>query len=414
MISSINEVYFGKKPVSQAYVYLNKFRLKWVGKNWEPKINYDPDLLNFNREIEAQFGYKRFALTIDPSLDLNAYMFNVGLLSSDNGKIASENLTIYKKSSSGFKYTEEAGVIAIGTCYMGLISNKIITTEGIMAVLLHEIGHSFTYVVLDKDGDFASATFLTNLLSKGTSILSDMVASKESISNNFITAIISKIMTPVRMFDNISNAIKFKSVSNNNKVRHTIQDTVNGMRKNMKYYDYTNEKFADTFASMYGYGEELQATLDTMVNYTYKYYGVYTDKKKGKISIAINVGMLMLSNSIGFMFNTLDEHPEGLTRIKTQIDYIEHELKNESLDPLMKKELQAQLEKQRKLIDDFIDCSKDETNFVIIRQYYAKLYKKYGGDIREKKMDNDAMFDTIDNRYNDLKESNLFNDNLLI
>ena len=80
----------------------------------------------------------------------------------------------------------------------------------------------------------------------------------------------------------------------------------------------------------------------------------------------------------------------------------------------MKKELMAQLEKQRKLIDEFIDCSKDETNYVIIRQYYAKLYKKYGGDIREKKMDNDAMFDTIDNRYNDLKESNLFNDNLLI
>ena len=39
----------------------------------------------------------------------------------------------------------------------------------------------------------------------------------------------------------------------------------------------------------------------------------------------------------------------------------------------------------------------------ILRIYSIMLYKKFGGDRREADTDNSALFDAIDNRYNDLK-----------
>ena len=48
-----------------------------------------------------------------------------------------------------------------------------------------------------------------------------------------------------------------------------------------------------------------------------------------------------------------------------------------------------------------INFPKDQDNIRIIRTYYSLLYKKFGGDRREKIADNDALFDYIDTRYKD-------------
>ena len=39
----------------------------------------------------------------------------------------------------------------------------------------------------------------------------------------------------------------------------------------------------------------------------------------------------------------------------------------------------------------------------ILRLYHIKLYEKCGGDLRERDTDNEALFDTVDERYRRLR-----------
>ena len=97
-----------------------------------------------------------------------------------------------------------------------------------------------------------------------------------------------------------------------------------------------------------------------------------------------------------------DEHPNDLARIKTSIEYLKRELAKEGLDPKIKRELMSQIEEMNKLIDDYINFPKDEDSIAVRRAYYKELYKRFGGDRREQDTDNQALFDEIDKRYNEL------------
>ena len=110
----------------------------------------------------------------------------------------------------------------------------------------------------------------------------------------------------------------------------------------------------------------------------------------------------MLKNFLNYVLNVQDEHPGDLARIKTSVDYLKREISKEGLDPKIKKELVAELNKLNKLIDDYINFPKDKDAMRIIRLYYTMLYKKFGGDRREQDTDNDALFDAIDDRFEDL------------
>ena len=52
--------------------------------------------------------------------------------------------------------------------------------------------------------------------------------------------------------------------------------------------------------------------------------------------------------------------------------------------------------------NDYINFPKDQDSCRAIRLYYTMLYKKFGGDRREQDTDNDALFDAIDDRFEDL------------
>ena len=70
----------------------------------------------------------------------------------------------------------------------------------------------------------------------------------------------------------------------------------------------------------------------------------------------------------------------------------------------MKIELLSDLQKVEKLIEEYKNYPQDEDRMRVIRLYYIKLYEKFGGDRREQNADNDALFGTIDDRYEEVKE----------
>lgn len=387
----INEVYFGDSVMSPILQQFSKFRSKWVKKDFDQKINYDPDLLKFNRMIEDQFGYYRFCLTIDPSYASNAFVYPIDIFSSKDAiKGYVSNLKVYK-SNKGFKYDKDAHVSAVGSMYYGMIYNEDYSDRELIGVLLHEIGHTF-FTTVTAQGNISGRK--ANAFTSIALSISNLIKSKKNITPEEASQDIEKlgIMFKIKSFFSNKNVIK--------NMFHSIANTASGMKRNMRHYDYTNEKFADTFASMYGYGSDVQNALQKMMQSQVNFY--LPKKAPGAIMCAIKVGLLSLNGWYAYIINYQDPHPEGLTRIKTQIDYLERELRNSSLDPIMKRELQNQLEVQKQLIKDFIEYSSDEDGYKAYRIYYTKLYEKYGGDIREKDTDNEALFAHIDKRVDDL------------
>jgi len=163
---------------------------------------------------------------------------------------------------------------------------------------------------------------------------------------------------------------------------------------------YTNEKFADTFAAMYGYGEEAHSIDIKIFQHVYK--DIFGVKQYSHLQEIFKMYKLYLKDLLAYTFNIQDEHPAELARIKTTADYIRKELGKEALDPKLKRELLGELDKVNELIRQYIEYPKDEDSMRILRLYHIKLYEKFGGDRRESDTDNDALFDTIDNRYGNL------------
>lgn len=401
----INEVYFGESSISPLLNSFSRFRKKWMGKSFNLKMNYDKDLLNFNRLVEDTFGFYRFCVTIDPSYSLNAYMLNVGYLAppqADINKIPTHLRVI--KNNKGFKFDKDAGITGMCVVLFGLLDNKEVTDREIIGIILHEIGHTFTYAVLNYDGYSFPAKMqysigkvldiIKSRLSIDKSEAVDDSVAEVDLNKSGISGLLSNIKASVSKINPL-NIVK-------NSVRSALSAAAN-MSGNRYHAGYTDEKFADTFAGMFGYGADVQSGLQKM--YQYHYDKHYPKKTPNNIQIFLKVMKWNCLNHIAFMLNLKDEHPDGLARIQVQIEYLQRELSKEGLDPLVKKELMMQLEMQKKLIDDFINYSSDQDGAKAIRVYYTKLYEKYGGDIREKYTDNDAIFEIIDNAYENVKES---------
>lgn len=406
-LNMLNEVYFGEKPIDEISRRFSKFRAKWVGRDYNGKVNYDPDLILFNRAVEERFGYKRFSMTLIPTYDYNAAMYDVGYLVDDKGLANIDKGVRVDKSGNGFKYNAESAVTSLMVMYFGMISDSSFTDRELIGICLHEIGHSFFHAMIGNPG----------LLSGSSAAIQGMKMVNNMAKNSIDNGETETEETTAAKINNVGFLGKIRSFFSGLKGKnnfmgavHNLSSTiVSKMKTNVsnKYYSYTNEKFADSFASMYGYGADVQTALQKMSNLYEKFYPeAYPKKNPGKLSIILGMGNLSLNNTLAILLNVKDEHPDGLTRIKTQIDFLNNELKNTELDPKMKMDLMKQLEEQKKLIDDYLTIARNPETRDIYKMYYAKLYEKYGGDVREKHTDNDALFQMIDDRYkNILKES---------
>lgn len=402
-VMSVNEAYFGDGPIKEIQVLFSKFRQKWLGKPYNPKINYDPDLIKFNRACENLFGYYKFGMSIDPSNSYNAFMINVDWAApKGSDKLAAFGLRVLK-TGNGFCYDKSAGVVAICMMLYGLLRDDKFTDRELLGIMLHEIGHSFTKAVFMKGGLFSRQSRLSKLLGQVNEMIKDNVNKDRDASEQRINNDLSKISIIDRVKSFFSNLAANKLTNPATSSIHSFAmsaATAKGgdKNKNTKYYDYTNEKFADTFASMYGYGVDVQQAsmkFDDAISDFY-YPNV---KTPGKLSIIIGVALMSFRDFMDYIFDVQDEHPSNVTKAKVQMEYLQREIQNVDLDPAVKAELQKQLDAQKKLIDDYLNYTSDYDAQAIMRAYYKKMFEKFGGDRRERVTDNEEIFKTIDNVF---------------
>lgn len=399
---NLNEIYIGKEAIQPLFNQFKVVRNKVRNMSWSDKINVDRELIKYNRMVEQFFGFGTYALVFVPDESMNASSLSMMMVrNKDELKRIANSI---KSGKAGFKFDpSKIQVNATTTCNMGLIDRDIFTDEEVFAIFLHEYGHCFFEAIEDKETVSTANYYAINACKSINNIVKNIVKNKIPVSSDMIKKHIDAILKDNPMKRIVQSGINSaKSIGNNVKRFFIKEDNSTNLSK--RNFLYSNEKFADTFATMYGYGPELHSALSKSTKDFFKFYGKNYYSKTNPLLDYYKLYSLIANSSWEYILGIADEHPNDLLRINISIQYIRRELSRKNLDPKLKLQLVEQLNELQKLVDDYNDNSGNDDYMYVLKKYYVWLAKKCNGDYREKDIDNDALFDTMDDRYNETLE----------
>ena len=427
--SSLNEAYFGKTPeILKAEEQLDKFRNKYMGTYvLAANVNSDPDLIAFDRMIEKIFGFGCFTLkTINiPIANGFTYPVDYRFDAARDGR----DLIADKK---GFRFKKRFDYSIIMYSYSGIIFNPDFTTGEIMAMALHEIGHNFNSALNKKNGSmtelFITIQFLNivmEFLNCPIAFVRDIPIMLKQYSNEFRkfadrkgrewrengSALIA-IYDVYSWIKNLQTTVGYTISQLVDVLTLALSSTLTTIfRKLIKITNpaaainaltgliwlpmrYRNERTADNFATMYGYGQE---TISLMSKFEH-------DEKESASIIMRNVNKIPVLSTIihlnelpGYLLvSAFDEHPESLTRCQDQLDLLKREVAKDDLDPKMKKVLLADIKACEVQLDNFTKLKGGVKDPYLFKKKYETLMKSLGMDIKNDLLDDKNKFDTYD------------------
>lgn len=421
---ALNEVYFGKTPELQKMEkQLGIFRSKYLGKYiMNVYCNSDPDLLKFNRMMEDYFGFGCFTLHVINQPIANAHTCPIDMrLDVLN---TNKHLVADKK---GFKFNKDADYSVLVCVYSGIMFNPEMTDEEVMAVIMHKVGHNF-YAALDRNHGV-----LSNLYS-----IYALYANIYNAIIHLLTGNISKSVDDVKdIFQNTNLYRKIadgigQQLRTNQSALVVIHDwfetfgnitaTVQGgliklidllslgliwpagaflasllkLRSPLSIISltllYPNERLADNFCTMYGYGAAQSRALEKLTSRSIKLTSKIEDAYN-KIPIISNLYAINLS--LGYIImETFDEHPSTISRTKDQLDMLKREAMKEDLDPKMRKVILSDIKACEDQIKKITDVGDKLDKDILTHAYYKALYENC-----ESKRLKDLLFDEV-NKFN--------------
>lgn len=297
---ALDEMYFGKKiALSTIEEYFDRLKAQYKNENplgngqtYRDLVN-DPLLIKIGKEIANLFGFEEVAVTISRRPTFNAYTIPFVMDMDGNSYDFEDKKVTHRKlvgavtiTNDGFMFNKRKFRTNLLVCInLGCLFKAPITTSELLAVLLHEIGHNFSRVVLSVD------------------------------------------MT-----------------------------------------DRADEKFADQFVSMYGYGPELASALSkTMIDYS-----DFDRRFKDVPLLNVFVGLNQIRKNL---LNVVDDSPHPVTknRLLGVVRQLEQDLKDTpNLTPTMKKKMQDQIAQTKRIIDDTFNDSPDANIGERITRYYFR------------------------------------------
>lgn len=299
----LNEIFFGKQPgLLMVEELFDKFKIQYKKANpmgssrdYREMIK-DPILKKIGEKLASVFGFKDVVITLVRENTVNAY--TISFFSDyrgysydmNNKKFTNDELrNAVIVTNDGFRFNNRKFKTGLLVCLnLGILFKTKLSTPELVAVLLHEIGHNFSKVVIDP-----------------------------------------------------------KKVSGR-----------------------VDEKFADQFVAMYGYGPELITAFQKM---TINYGEI---EKVFRHVPVLNVVMGAEHILSDMMTNALlppDPHPAMRNRMESQIKQLESDLKNTpNLTPEMKKIIEGQIKACRDAIDGYFDNNDDMTDRMM-KYYYGTM-----------------------------------------
>lgn len=342
----LKEAYFGgSKQLKEAERLIDSLILIAKQKQDEPtfKLSESPTNKKLENVLASQFGVKSIKLywcrTPDARIYTRPYITQFSGISEYINKKNYKLTKVFKN--------KDKEIFITGTD--SLLTDADLSSQEILAIILHEIGHNF---------DTTALRMITGLPLFWISKFVSNAAKRFDERFDNIVRKHSKFYDPLmNYFFLFSKEMSFlRPILNLLPKNTTSQQTQNKQETPMKWMytfmgfigsfpSYGSERFSDSFATSYGYGQYLGTALMKLESY-YK-----EDTAFGAIINSTPVLNCMYAYASIFdsivqsLFTT---HPDNGARIKASINKLKRDLN----DPSISKELKAQVEKDLAALED--------------------------------------------------------------
>lgn len=385
-IQSVDEAYIGKQPNLLAMEKcIDRIRKKYYEKYdvldlvLLKNVEHDPDWQRLVELIEDQFGFYSLTLTlyeIQPTTMGSIPNACTIPLHCDPVYLAKLRPNL-KVDSKHIQFDKKAKFCTMITINPKLFFSKEFTSGEVLAVLLHEVGHNFEVATLNAtlplhyirlietwskvlaSGDFTSIAFYTTvLLNPGRTLFNKAYKyiQKDPVLSQ-IFAFIQYGFQYIALMGGLSivNAVYFCILRPLEQILPKVfldklKDIAYALSKAnpltiaFAQASYISEKYSDSFVALHGYGPEFVSAVRKF-HVMGDVFGAYELLQTTPI-----LGHIFGLNDwiFGHIMSVLDGHPDDATRMLTQVNVLEADLKNTRLDA-----------KTRKLINkDIAECKK--------------------------------------------------------
>jgi len=344
--SVLNEVYISDTSVTSKIVKVfEKMSKIKISEEKEKTIKLVNELINVLKEFTN-------ANRVEIDLDAVGSCFTI--------PPRYNKLPEYKITKKGIRFTNNTNIYIYININPNLIFNKKInlTPREITAILLHEIGHNFSHSMVPIHDVLETIKLAIQKRNMETLRLSD---EENKMKNNSDDDNILK----KNLQDILLNADNF--VQNGKLVLSGILSSLSTVDRER----YMDEKIADSFATMYGFGKDLSSALYKLNKFKFNIY----NKKYSHID-GIILGTISMSREILF-----DEHPQDITRLTNQINQLEYELShNKGLSEKDKAQLKKDIRGIKMVISQYNTIRKSDKFSLPWKLYYKFITDFMGGE----------------------------------
>lgn len=315
----------------------------------------------------------------------------------------------------GIKYDKKQKFCTLIVITAPMLFSKKLSSAEVLAILLHEVGHNFDTAVLPGFLGLPIIKTIAILCSNPMEMLPYLLAltTPTRILDNAINNLIQRspglllirhlLTGVVKIFPHIMDIVtrilypllKAYGIPNIVTVLMRSPTIIAQQIVFASIFNYTAETFADSFATLLGYGPELQSGLskiDEIID-----DDVHTNKIFSRIPI---IGHWIGLNDYVFdhFASLTDGHPNFNARVKTSINLLEKDLNDPRIDKKTKYQVKDDLKKLNKIYDEFNKLSDSDREMYSDDNYAHKtraameqiseyIYGRHTPDIRSGLMD---------------------------
>jgi hypothetical protein len=453
-IQVVHEVYFGKTKevlaIEKAIHNLREPYLSGKNKNNSPLANslrLDPNKRKLEDAICNAFGFSDTFISIQNSYTQNAYTqptsYSIDL---GSGKL---NRSARRASSKvkGYRFDPKDNIVFTLTMFSGVILNPEYTDAELTAIILHEIGHNFTATSERGTRILTAIPVLASFIRCMADIVAQILqyTAQGIVAIGAVPALIQEFIEDIvfganatrtiggrfsRLFDNWLKDLQEKNpgilmiIGSYSYIMNIYTDIIATMQYFCSLFPnyfllpvdmigrfvrglgsptgYADEKFADSFPRMYGYGPELVSALDKMALQPNSSF----EKAAQELILPLQAVASIYCTPYWMMVYLFDEHPYTSDRAKFMVQDLKAELNDKSctLSPATKKQMIQDAEKIQEELDAYLDSASTikASKELGIRSWQNAMQAVFGGSIKGKikarnvNKDINRFFDDLD------------------
>lgn len=384
----LQEAYYGKpKEFIEIEKRLEKIIEMIRLQKETPSLAVNINSMKELEEIEAIFTkfFKNYKTSITFYAPIS-YKYNY------NAYTVPSSLSYFRKDPNNKRIARAEDLFINVNVDIGLVYGLDMTAQELMACILHEIGHCFdaslfmlltNVCIMPRTKEISNAFIGTAFATFIRAIQSSKpVAHLYQEFNRIVSQnpTLNKIFSDINMIltDALITLGQFSMLMNGLKVGINLQSYIFKLIQPSNMFGYAAEKFADSFATSYGYGKDIAS----MMHKVERRKGFIIQDTVSKIPI-LNIGYDFTKVYLTALCSLTDPHPNTATRIQSQLNKLKRDLNDPKLDPKVKREMMDNIHDLEQYINDVVlnpDHADNYGKWVTMYSNYA-IIKVFNGKI---------------------------------